>query len=950
MNRILQRGIPYFIGLILVLLAVNIWFGYENIHRMRQGSLAVSHTRDVLFALERVLSQMKDAETGQRGFIITGETRYLEPYNTAVAHIDEQLALLENLVKAEPVQRARVPELKKVIALRMKTLNEGIVARNTTGFETARDLIASNRGKAEMDEVRRQVGEMIKNESASRDARLQQSAQQYRIAFSSSLISDSIALLMIGAFGYLLYRYLRSRERTEANIFEQRELFRTTIASIGDGVVTTDTQGRVTSLNGVAQSLTGWNEAAALGQPLNIVFKIVHEQTGAPAVNPVQRVLSEGVIVGLTGHTVLIAKDGSARPIDDSAAPIKNLAGSIVGVVMVFHDVTERRKTEHALLQANEKLEERVRERTAELSQTNARFQAMYDQGIFAGVMTLDGTVTDVNRSALDRCGFARDDVIGKLFWETGWWNRSAEIQAWLKDGFALALQGKLFRGESDYFVADGSRRIVDFAFMPIKDEFGKVLYVMPTGLDITERRRAEADHRAAEGLRAEMRALETLNRVGKAVAAELDLERVVQIVTDTATELTGAAFGAFFYNVINESGDAYTLYTISGVPREAFASFPMPRSTAVFAPTFSGKGVVRSNDITKDVRYGQSAPHHGMPKGHLPVRSYLAAPVVSRSGEVIGGLFFGHPEVGVFDERAERVVVGIASQAAIAIDNARLYQAAQKEIAERTRAEAALQQSEIKLRRQADELENQLIASGRLVSLGEITASMAHEFNNPLGIVLGFSQDLMSEFDSASSQYQALKIINDETKRCQKIIQELLQYSRPKSAEAEPIDVKHTIEKTLNLVANHLYKQKIAALAEIPGDLPPVHADAQQIEQVCLNLFLNAIDAMPEGGKLTVTVEEEHESTNAPTVVIRITDTGFGIEQNDLPKIFLPFFSAKKGKGLGLGLPICERIIKNHGGRIEVESEPGSGTIFSVYLPRDYRPKTTAQAEIADG
>src|SRR6185503_21201060 len=124
---------------------------------------------------------------------------------------------------------------------------------------------------------------------------------------------------------------------------------------------------------------------------------------------------------------------------------------------------------------------------------------------------------------------------------------------------------------------------------------------------------------------------------------------------------LSGAAFGAFFYNVINESGNAYTLYTISGVPREAFAGFPMPRNTAVFAPTFSGKGVVRSDDITKDVRYGQSAPHHGMPKGHLPVRSYLAAPVVSRSGEVIGGLFFGHPETNIFTDRAERLVVGVA-------------------------------------------------------------------------------------------------------------------------------------------------------------------------------------------------------------------------------------------------------------------------------------------------
>jgi PAS domain S-box-containing protein len=169
-------------------------------------------------------------------------------------------------------------------------------------------------------------------------------------------------------------------------------------------------------------------------------------------------------------------------------------------------------------------------------------------------------------------------------------------------------------------------------------------------------------------------------------------------MVTDAATEVSGAAFGAFFYNVLDEHGEAYTLYSLSGVPREAFGGFPMPRNTEVFGPTFRGEGILRSDDITQDPRYGRNAPRRGMPKGHLPVRSYLAVPVTSRSGEVLGGLFFGHPDAGVFTERSERLVAGIAAQAAIAIDNARLYQAAQREIATRGMVEEALRESETRL------------------------------------------------------------------------------------------------------------------------------------------------------------------------------------------------------------------------------------------------------------
>ena len=178
------------------------------------------------------------------------------------------------------------------------------------------------------------------------------------------------------------------------------------------------------------------------------------------------------------------------------------------------------------------------------------------------------------------------------------------------------------------------------------------------------------------------------------------------------ASSSAEAQFGAFFYNVIREDGETYTLCAFSGAPSEAFASFPMPRNTAVFESTFRGHGAVRSHDILADPRYGQNPPYYGMPNGHLPVRSYLAVPVVSRSGEVLGGLFFGHSQPGVFTERAERIVDGLAAQAAVAIDNARLYQISQREIAARRQAEQELQLLNETLEERVAQRARQLAAS----------------------------------------------------------------------------------------------------------------------------------------------------------------------------------------------------------------------------------------------
>jgi hypothetical protein len=196
--------------------------------------------------------------------------------------------------------------------------------------------------------------------------------------------------------------------------------------------------------------------------------------------------------------------------------------------------------------------------------------------------------------------------------------------------------------------------------------------------LDLVERLTMERAHQLehdAARLEADGRLVDNLREIGLRLTAQLDLDILVQDATDTATAATGAEFGAFFYNLIDEFGESYTLYTLSGVPRQAFEGFPMPRNTKVFAPTFTGEGTVRSDDITLDSRFGQNAPYHGMPEGHLPVRSYLAVSVVSpTSHQVLGGFFFGHSRPGRFTQAHERIAEGIAGYAAIGLDNARLY------------------------------------------------------------------------------------------------------------------------------------------------------------------------------------------------------------------------------------------------------------------------------------
>ena len=322
-----------------------------------------------------------------------------------------------------------------------------------------------------------------------------------------------------------------------------------------------------------------------------------------------------------------------------------------------------------------------------------AEWRQIVDSAVETAIITTDlaGRITSWNEGARLLFGWSEDEMSGqtldRLFPEG---EGEAAIAREIADALAIGRGG----GEEGWRVRrDGSRFWAAGEITPIRDGQRQ-----PIGFTKVVRDRSR--QRAAEvAVRKERRALEVLNRAGSALAVETDLQKLVQIVTDAGVELTGAEFGAFFYNVLNDSGERYMLYTLSGAPAEAFSRFPMPRKTAVFAPTFNGEGIVRSDDITNDPRYGHDAPYKGMPEGHLPVRSYLAVPVISRTGEVTGGLFFGHAQPAMFDADAERGLSGLAAEAAVAIDNVRLFQALERELAQRRETEADLAASEDRLR-----------------------------------------------------------------------------------------------------------------------------------------------------------------------------------------------------------------------------------------------------------
>jgi len=434
----------------------------------------------------------------------------------------------------------------------------------------------------------------------------------------------------------------------------------------------------------------------------------------------------------------------------------------------------------------------------------------------------------------------------------------------------------------------------------------GVVLGMLGIVQDITEQMGTK------QRLRDQTEALQIINNVGRVLSAELDLRKLVQALTDAATELAGAQFGAFFYNVLDEGGGAYMQYVVSGIDRRQFERLPMPRLTSLFGSTFRGEAVIRLGDVTKDPRYGRNEPHQGVPHGHPQVRSYLAIPVISRSGEVLGGLFFGHSEPDAFAESVERVIVGLAAQAAVAVDNARLFDAMQRA-------------------RESAEIANRL--------KDEFLATVSHELRTPLNAVLGWTSLLRGANMDEGRRAKALEIIERNARLQQKIVEDILDVSKIIAGQLhiakEPLPFRPVVEAAVESARPMAAGKNIKVTVELDDDPAIIIGDHARLEQVVSNLLSNGIKFTPDGGLLRVTL-----AVTESCVELVVADTGIGIAPDFLPHVFERFRQAdarvsRAHGGLGLGLAIVRHLTEMHGGTVAaVSAGEGKGSTFILRLP----------------
>ncbi len=705
--------------------------------------------------------------------------------------------------------------------------------------------------------------------------------------------------------------------RAEDALDLERDRRRDVLENMGDAFVLLDRDFRVVDINAGALRLDG--------RPPEMIVGRTHweawpgsEQSEAGLLY--QRAMRERVPIALEHH--LCWQDGRTAWMETRAYP------SGEGLAVFSRDVSARRQA----LEANEAANAKVAEQAAVLNQ------------LMEGVIVTDaqGAIVFVNEAAERLHGVKALGVTPDGYQDT---YRLFTVEGEPYPPEALPLTRAALYGESVLDArwrirhADGVEVLAIGSARPILNQKNERKGAVLTLRDDTQRERAERTLRESrDRLAEESHALAIMNRSGVQVAMEGRLDVLVQQVVEAGVEITKARYGAFFYNVMNDNGERYMLYALAGAARSDFADFGMPRATAIFAPTLRGEGVVRSDDILADARYGHNAPHRGMPAGHVPVRSYLAVPVISRTGEVIGALIFGHEQPQRFDERAERLITGLAGQAAVAIDKARLLEAVQQ-------ANTDLERRVSERTHELESAHETLRQSQKMESLGQLTGGIAHDFNNMLAVILG-SLDLLGR-RVGSGDARAQRYVDAATegaRRAAALTQRLLAFARQQPLRPEPVDANQLVANMSELL-RHSLGAELRLETVLAPQLWRINVDPNQLENAIVNLAVNARDAMGEGGKLTIeTGNSELDERQVagqgvaagPYVLIAVSDNGSGMASDVLAKAFDPFYTTKQvGKGTGLGLSQVYGFVKQSSGHVKIYSEVGHGTTVKLYLPR---------------
>lgn len=636
------------------------------------------------------------------------------------------------------------------------------------------------------------------------------------------------------------------------------------VESSNDAIISKDLNEKIISWNKGAEKIFGYTEREILGKNVSILIPSSRYQEEELILKTIKSGKSLDHF-----ETIRINKAGNEIPLSLTISPIKDESGQIIGASKVGRDISDRLKNE---------------EKQARLS----AIVESSDDGIIS--KDLNGVINSWNIGAKRIFGYSESEVVGKSITLLIPKDRLNEETLILKK---IHSGERIEHFETIRLTKNGKKIPVSVSVSPLKDSSGKIIGASKIVRNIEEQIKSK------QKIESYVEKLRILNSVGKDISSKLDLETVLQKVTDATTKLSGAKFGAFYYNTQVESGESLMLYTVSGVPKQAFEKIGKPGNTVVFQPTFSGQEIVRIDDISQDTRYDHNAPCLGIPTGHLPVTSYMAIPVISTSGNVIGGLVFGHPEKGVFQKDHEIMVRNIAAQAAITLDNSQLFEKV-KSLSEKK---------------------------------DEFIALASHELKTPLTTIKGYLQILEKKIEEPKSKLFLSKTL-DQANRLNTLINDLLNMSRIEAGRLEFNYEEFDFRKMLSeLSETYNYSETSHRIITDIGDKALIiRADKQRIEQVLNNLLNNAVKYSPNADKVYLKLRENQ---NKVTVIVK--DEGLGLTPEQQKNVFKRFYRAESTKGingLGLGLYLTKQIIDAHKGKLGVKSEEGKGSEFYFSLP----------------
>ena len=754
--------------------------------------------------------------------------------------------------------------------------------------------------------------------------------------------------------------HFRALYLSEAALRQSVERHSIALKSIGDAVIATDAQGKVELLNPVAEALTGWAEAEALGRPLEVVFRIVNEQTRQKVENPVTKILRQGVVVGLANHTLLIARDGTRRPIADSGAPIRDDKGEITGVVLVFRDQTEERS-------AAEKLAERERYYRSMLFNLHEDIL----------VIDRDYCIIDINNTALQSLELERAAVVGHKCYEISHGldspcHEHGEHCA-LKEVFDTAQPCNCRHLHSK---SDGTQVHIDILMSPLKDDDGLVTHVIEASRDITDIIQMQAALSESEQkFRAVFEHMapgccldEIVYKNGEAVDYRIldvnpSYERLIGV---TKAQADGALASELYGTGTAPNIEIYARVDATGEPAmfEVFYP-PTRRHLHVLASRIApGRFCTLFSDITERKRAEEererllsAIEQTGEmvvitdPDGGIryvnPVftrtTGYTREDVAGRNPRILKSGIQDHAfyrnlwqtissgqtwEGRMVNKRKDGTLyTEDATISPVCDDAGRIhnYVAVKRDVTEHLKLQAQLQQAQ------------------KMESVGRLAGGVAHDYNNMLTVILGRTELALSRVKKDKPLHTDLVEIHAAAKRSSKITRQLLAFARKQTIAPKVLDLNETVGGMIQML-RRLIGENIDLLWKPGAPCRPVWMDPSQIDQILANLCVNARDAITGVGKIVIETSEttcdeafcaDHPGfVPGEYVLLSVSDDGCGMDKATIDNIFEPFYTTKEaGQGTGLGLAMVYGIVKQNNGFINVCSEPGKGTTVMIYL-----------------